>query len=958
MYAELAATVLFTPFVAFVVLLVFGRGPLRKAADYFSIAMMGVALCTSLVLFYNVMTSPEAGHLADNPITYAWDWMRIGRLNLTVGFLIDPLSAFMAVVVTGLATFVLIFSVFYLYGDTMYSKYFMYMNFFCFTMLGIVFSENLFMTFIFWELVGLGSYFLIGFWYYKPPVAQDPHYQELKAAHATGIDEDTLSPAFAQKKAFVMNRIGDLGFISGIAIFFAVMAMVATGTDLAPTPALVNETHAANAQDYVVQAQRALVSPETAGQDHTGILSFKTLYKARALDVFSAVHLQIFGHSFSGIDLLTLATILTFMGAIGKSAQFPLHTWLADAMQGPTTGSSIIHAATMVAAGVYLTARIHPLLTPTSMYFVALIGGLTCFIAATIAVVQWDIKAVLAYSTISQLGYMMLGLGTNGPVESFGYSAGLSHLFTHAFFKCMLFLCAGSVIHACHHNQDMFKMGGLRKKLPLTFTATMFGCFAISGVPLFSGFFSKDAILVGAMYYGRLNGDWYAYVPYALGAFTAILTACYMFRMLLMTFTGTPKDWARFAGVHAQKPWGLGKIADLFGPPPTAPAGVDLHALEVAAHAAHGHDADGSGAHDSHATHDTHGATAAEGTGHDAHGAPVGHGAADSPASRAAAELADFTNRPGPFPYHPPEHDVSYGVRSPAVLGFCEAIPLIVLGLMTFGFWFSGRVGLPFTTVRLPFFSVPASHVGADGKDELTPGVEVSWIDRYIHRPRVEDTLAADRLAKQSDPSLAFTLTSAVDSTARETESSGKTAASAPGPLPFEPVAYAADETGGATLLSGAGQVHSLAYIDQLHEASEQLAGQTIGFGCMVFGLALAFFFYWLWPRKGVNPHKTLTAGPAKGVWVFLANLWFFDAVYDRVFVAGGKAFAAVCGGFDMLVIDKAVDLWGWIAAGLGQVLRWVQTGRVQTYVLLSGLAIVMMVILLNFGDKILAFLR
>ncbi len=241
--------------------------------------------------------------------------------------------------------------------------------------------------------------------------------------------------------------------------------------------------------------------------------------------------------------------MFTFMGAMGKSAQFPLHTWLPDAMQGPTTGSSIIHAATMVAAGVYMTARISPLLTEGSLFFVAIIGGITAFLAATMALVQWDIKAVLAYSTISQLGYMMIGLGGNA------YTAGIAHLFTHAIFKCMLFLCAGSVIHACHHLQDMNRMGGLRKKMPLTYLTMLAGTLAISGVPFFSGFYSKDAILAGSLAKAHAGGiDGMHWIPFLLGIVTALLTTFYMFRLIFMTFHGEPRDQHVYDHAHESPP--------------------------------------------------------------------------------------------------------------------------------------------------------------------------------------------------------------------------------------------------------------------------------------------------------------------------------------------------------------------------------------------------------------------
>ena len=506
-YTLLPAGILLVPLAAFALILFFGKY-LDRFADKIAIIAMLLSFVFSVLLFVCNVTdhgTRSQGH----PFISSISWINLAGVDLQMGFLVDNLSSFMSMVVTGLATLVLIYSMFYMHGDTMYRRYFGFMCFFCFTMLGIVFSSNLLMTYVFWELVGLGSYFLIGFWFYKPPVARDHHYQELKAPYATGIDERYLSPAHAQKKAFVMNRIGDFGFGIGIAIFATVMLAAA---DL----------------------------PGFSGLNlRSGPLNFDKLYEAKNSGIFDSVELL----GLSGTQLLTLAGIFTFMGAMGKSAQFPLHTWLPDAMQGPTTGSSIIHAATMVAAGVYMTARIHPLLTPGSLYFVAIIGGLTAFLAATMALVQWDIKAVLAYSTISQLGYMMIGLGAGA------YTAGVAHLFTHAIFKCMLFLCAGSVIHACQHLQDMNRMGGLRRKMPLTHLTMLIGTLAISGVPLFSAFYSKDAILAGSLAAAMEMGGLH-WIPTVLGFVTAGLTTFYMFRLIFMTFYGEPRDHHIYEHAH------------------------------------------------------------------------------------------------------------------------------------------------------------------------------------------------------------------------------------------------------------------------------------------------------------------------------------------------------------------------------------------------------------------------
>ncbi|MEI6232716.1 MAG: NADH-quinone oxidoreductase subunit L [Planctomycetota bacterium] len=506
MFIYLPAGILLVPLLAFAVILFFGK-QLNAIADRISIAAMGTAFLLSMCLFSH--TSPMGAHLQAKPIINSFSWINLNGVDLQMGFLIDQLSAFMCCVVTGLATIVLVYSMFYMDGDSMYRRYFGFMCFFCFAMLGIVLSSNLLMTYVFWELVGLGSYFLIGFWFYKPVVSKDHHYQELKASYATGIDERFLSPAHAQKKAFVMNRIGDFGFAIGIGLFATTILAVAGSAEYKA----LNFTN--------------------------GPLNFDTLYLAKQKGIFE--HMTLLG--LSGNSLLTIAGIFTFMGAMGKSAQFPLHTWLPDAMQGPTTGSSIIHAATMVAAGVYMTARISPLLTEGSLFFVAIIGGITAFLAATMALVQWDIKAVLAYSTISQLGYMMIGLGAGA------YSAGIAHLFTHAIFKCMLFLCAGSVIHACHHLQDMNRMGGLKNKMPVTYYSMLIGTLAISGVPFFSGFFSKDAILAGSLAKAMLVGGVH-WIPFLLGIVTAGLTTFYMFRLIFMTFHGEPRDKEIYDHAH------------------------------------------------------------------------------------------------------------------------------------------------------------------------------------------------------------------------------------------------------------------------------------------------------------------------------------------------------------------------------------------------------------------------
>ncbi|MGV3705910.1 MAG: NADH-quinone oxidoreductase subunit L [Arcticibacter sp.] len=372
-----------------------------------------------------------------------FDWISTGSVKIPFSFQIDPLSSMMLLIVTGIGFLIHVYSIGYMSHDKGFGKFFSYLNLFIFFMLLLVLGSNYVVMFIGWEGVGLCSYLLIGFWFTNP------------------------SYASAAKKAFVMNRIGDLGFLIAIFVIFNTFGSVEYG------------------------------------------------------DVFmSAAKLE------SGNSTLMLITLLLFVGAVGKSAQVPLFTWLPDAMAGPTPVSALIHAATMVTAGIYMITRSNILfsLSPVTMDVISVIGIITVILAAAIAVSQTDIKKVLAYSTVSQLGYMFLGLGVGA------YTGAFFHVITHAFFKALLFLCAGSVIHAMSNEQDMRKMGGLRKKLPVTFLTMLAGTLAISGLPPFSGFFSKDEILAHAYQENQLL--------WILGVIGALLTSFYMFRMLFLTFSG------------------------------------------------------------------------------------------------------------------------------------------------------------------------------------------------------------------------------------------------------------------------------------------------------------------------------------------------------------------------------------------------------------------------------------
>ncbi len=411
-----------------------------------SIAAIGISFVMSVMIAMKVFTgSPEA------VFQIAWRWLEMPGLKVEMGILIDPLAALMLIVVTTVALLVQIYSLGYMYGDTGFARYFAYQSAFAASMLGLVLANNFGQIFVFWELVGLCSYLLIGFWYGRQ------------------------SAADAAKKAFITNRVGDFGFLLGI-LFLAIVF----GT-----------------------------------LDFAGLASKISVYENMAV-------------------LMPIA-ILLFFGPVGKSAQFPLHVWLPDAMEGPTPVSALIHAATMVAAGVYLVARAYFIFSavPEAMTMIAYTGGFTALFAASIALVQNDIKRILAYSTLSQLGYMMMAMGVGA------MTAGMFHLMTHAFFKSLLFLGAGSVIHALHDEQDIWKMGGLAKKMPVTASAFIIGALALAGIPPLSGFWSKDEILLGA-YAGGYTG------LYILGSLVAFMTAFYMFRLIFVAFFG--KNEAEMSG--------------------------------------------------------------------------------------------------------------------------------------------------------------------------------------------------------------------------------------------------------------------------------------------------------------------------------------------------------------------------------------------------------------------------
>ncbi len=458
------------PLVSFLILGLLIGPKSRKASTIVALSIsflsMLMAVGTAYGYFRTVLMQPEI-YPDKTIIAFNFQWLNFTPdLTAHIGAYLDPISVMMLLVITIIAFLVSVYSVGYMHDDPGFGRFFALLNLFAFSMLGLVLSTNLLQIFVFWELVGVSSYSLIGFWYQKP------------------------SAVAASKKAFIVTRFADAFFLIGI-------ITVAT---------------LANSFDFLT-----INAPQTANQ------------------LNQAIH--IFGLE---INLLTLAGLLIFAGGWGKSAMFPLHIWLPDAMEGPTPVSSIIHSATMVVAGVFLTARMLPLFaaSQTVLETVRVVGVFTALFAAVIALTQKDIKRILAFSTLSQLGYMMFALGAvqmagdhaEKSLNILGYSASMFHVFTHAFFKCLLFLGAGAIIHAVHSN-NLEDMGGLKKVMPWTYWSLLAACLAIAGVPPFSGFWSKDAILLAAWQSGH-------YVTFATGLLVGGITALYMFRFFFLIFHG------------------------------------------------------------------------------------------------------------------------------------------------------------------------------------------------------------------------------------------------------------------------------------------------------------------------------------------------------------------------------------------------------------------------------------
>ncbi len=452
--ASIYLTIVLSPLIAAIVAGLFGKQIGRAGAHVITIAGVGLACALS---FYVLKALVIDGLPAANLSVY--QWMSVGGINMEIGFLVDRLTALMMTVVTFVSLMVHIYTIGYMHDDPGYQRFFSYISLFTFAMLMLVMSNNFLQLFFGWEAVGVVSYLLIGFWYKRP----------------TAI--------FANMKAFLVNRVGDFGFLLGIATLVM----------------------------------------------YTGSLDYFASFAAAG--TLADTPINVLGDS--QWSVLTVACIGLFVGAMGKSAQVPLHVWLPDSMEGPTPISALIHAATMVTAGVFMVARMSPLFefSETALTFVIVIGATTALFTGLMGIVQNDIKRVVAYSTLSQLGYMTVALGASA------YAAGIFHLMTHAFFKALLFLAAGSVIIALHHEQDMRKMGGLKKYLPITYWTSVIGTLALIGFPGTAGFFSKDA-LIEAVGHSTLPGSGYAWFCVMAGVF---VTALYSFRLLFLVYHGNER---------------------------------------------------------------------------------------------------------------------------------------------------------------------------------------------------------------------------------------------------------------------------------------------------------------------------------------------------------------------------------------------------------------------------------
>jgi NADH-quinone oxidoreductase subunit L len=563
----------------------------KKIVHRIAVTAMLLSFGTAVYAFSQLLALPAEERFLQNTL---WNLLTAGRLTVDLGFALDQLSMMMVLVITGIGSLIHIFSIGYMADEPAYWRFFSYLNLFVFAMLLLVMGDSFAIMFFGWEGVGLASYLLIAFWYTDPEKAK------------------------AGMKAFVANRFGDFGFLAGLLLLFWGLGgswaphAGPRDTEYVPQPGVQAVVGAADA------AQADALAPRVDGVKVGPTMNFREL-RDQVVVESTGVRQGLLHKEIWGVSLLTLIGMLLFVGAMGKSAQLPLYVWLPDAMAGPTPVSALIHAATMVTAGVYMVARLNFIyaLSPSAMGWVALIGALTAIFSASIGFFQYDIKKVLAYSTVSQLGFMFIGVGVGA------YWAGVYHLMTHAFFKATLFLGSGSVILGCHHEQDMRKMGGLKKYMPITRFTYLAACWAIAGFPWMNGFYSKDEILWKAFTSQHLALFGHP-VPglgvfiYLVGIIAATGTSFYMFRSYYMTFTGEYRGGEGHHDEHNEDPHAAAATA-------MSHTSVAVHASDGAVHANGHHGGHGAPAHGAHAA-PAHAAAAHAGHGHDA--GPAAHAAA------------------------------------------------------------------------------------------------------------------------------------------------------------------------------------------------------------------------------------------------------------------------------------------------------------------------------------------
>ena len=532
----------------------------KRANHAIAVGAMLLSCVVAEVAFWKMIAAAPGDRFFEN---HLWTMWRSGALKVDLSFGLDPLGMLMTMIVTHVATLIHVYSTGYMADEPAYWRFFFWMNLFAFSMLLLVMGSNFVVMFFGWEGVGLCSWGLIAFWY------------------------EDLEKAKAGMKAFVVNRFGDFGFVIGLFIlFWSLSGIWSPETNrYIPERGLAGQVMGASAEPARVSRSGTVLGPTMEFRELRNQISDATTGMAERLRELT----------FWGFPLLAVICILFFVGATGKSAQLPLYVWLPDAMAGPTPVSALIHAATMVTAGVYMVARLNFLfaLSAPAMTVVACVGVLTAIFAASIGFFQYDIKKVLAYSTVSQLGFMFIGVGVGA------YWAGVFHLMTHAFFKACLFLGSGSVILACHHEQDMRKMGGLKQYTPITRWTYLAACWAIAGFPWASGFYSKDEILWKAWTAEGLSAPWLGHAIYVVGAIAALGTSFYMFRSYYMTFTGTYRgaagheDKERLEDPHAMA--AHVHADEAVHAPSHAAAAADVHQVP------HQHDASHGAAPDAHA---------------------------------------------------------------------------------------------------------------------------------------------------------------------------------------------------------------------------------------------------------------------------------------------------------------------------------------------------------------------